>query len=388
MTSPEGGFYSTQDADSEGEEGKFYVWTPAEIIDALGPEDGRLFSLLYDVTAKGNFEGKNILHLERSQETFAAASGIAPEKLQKLVDDARKKLYEVRDTRVHPGRDEKILVTWNGLMLRAFAEAASILGREDYRQAAVRSAEFVTSRLLREEEGESRLFRTFKDGRTHIEAFAEDYADYANGLISLYEATFDPQWVKIAKSLVETLTGHFWDEAGGFFSTSDFHESLVARPKELYDNAVPSGNSEAAEALMRLYLLTAEFDYERYALATMQPLLDVLGRAPTAFGRMLSVLDLYLSSPSEVALIGRLENDDMAAMLRAVWKPYIPNKVVAAGAEGDEEAARIVPLLADRPQVRERATAYVCRNYICEAPTIDSTEVVRLLVGGSGGTEV
>jgi uncharacterized protein YyaL (SSP411 family) len=387
MTSPEGGFYSSQDADSEGEEGKFYVWTPDEIVAVLGPEDGKLFNRLFDVTSKGNFEGKNILHLERGIDTFAAAAGIPEEKLNSLVEEARKKLYAAREKRVRPGTDDKVLVAWNGLMLRAFAEAASILEREDYRQAAVRNADFITSRLARREDGELRLYRTYKDGKAHIEGFAEDYAAYGNGLISLYEATFEPRWIELARSLIETLTSHFWDASGGFFSTSDYHESLVTRPKELYDNAVPSGNSEAAEALMCLYLLTAEGDYEKYAIATMQPLLDVMGRAPAAFGRMLSALDFYISSPAEVAFIGDLESEEMAAMLRAVWQPYAPNKVIAASEPGDEETARIVPLLADRPQVRGHATAYVCRNYICEAPTTDPDEVIRLLSAPAPGDE-
>jgi uncharacterized protein YyaL (SSP411 family) len=179
-----------------------------------------------------------------------------------------------------------------------------------------------------------------------------------------------------------TLVGHFWDARdSGFFSTGDFHEDLVARPKELYDNAVPSANSVAAEALLRLYLLTAEPDYEHFALETMRPLLDALRQAPTAFGRMLCALDFYLGSPAEVALIGDMRLEDMREMLRVVWEPYVPNKVVAAAPPGDEAAARVVPLLADRPQREGRATAYVCRNYICQAPTTDPSEVGRLLAG-------
>jgi uncharacterized protein len=201
-------------------------------------------------------------------------------------------------------------------------------------------------------------------------------------LVSLYEATFEPRWIATARSLVDTLVGHFWDEKnGGFFSTSDFHETLVARPKELYDNAVPSGNSEAAEVLLRLYLLTAEVRYEDFALGTITPLSEALGKAPNAFGRMLSALDFNLSAPAEVALIGPLQSGPMLEMLRAVWQQYIPNKVVAASEAGDEEAARIVPLLAFRPQVNDSVTAYVCRNYICEAPTTDPATIVRQLAG-------
>jgi uncharacterized protein YyaL (SSP411 family) len=384
MTSPEGGFYSTQDADSEGEEGKFYVWKPEEIVAVLGPEIGKEFNMMFDVTERGNFEGKNILHLERSIDAYAGARGVDADQVQMSVDAARLKLYEAREGRIHPGRDEKVLVAWNGLAVRALAEAASILERDDYRQAALRNAGFIAERMIRMDDGGLRLWRTYKDGKAHIEAFAEDYAAYANGLISLYETTFEPKWIEMARGMVTTLTEHFWDDAGGFFSTADYHEELVTRPKELYDNAVPSGNSEAAEALLRLYLLTAESDFEKYAVETMRPLLDVLGRAPSAFGRMLSALDFYLSSPAEVALIGKLNDDDMSAMLRAVWQPYAPNKVVAASEPGDNEAARVVPLLADRPQVKRSATAYVCRNYICEAPTTDPAHVTRLLDASRG----
>ncbi|MDQ3929204.1 MAG: thioredoxin domain-containing protein, partial [Chloroflexota bacterium] len=257
MTSEEGGFYSTQDADSEGEEGKFYVWTPQEIVDVLGEEDGRVFNMLFDVTERGNFEGHNILHLSRPLQELASEANIDPEVLEDIVQRSRRKLYEAREERVHPGRDDKILVGWNGLMLRAFAEAASILSRDDYRTTAIANAEFILSTMLEQLDdigGEIRLYRTYKDGRAHIQAFAEDYAFYANGLVSLYEATFEPRWIEAARALVTTLLGHFWDEAtGGFFSTSNFHESLVARPKEWYDNAIPSANAEAAEVLIRLY---------------------------------------------------------------------------------------------------------------------------------------
>ncbi|HUP28104.1 MAG TPA: thioredoxin domain-containing protein, partial [Chloroflexia bacterium] len=240
MTAPDGGFYSTQDADSEGEEGKFYVWSPEQITSVLGPDDGKLFNLLYDVTQRGNFEGHNILHLPRPLETVAGATGIDATRLQEIAQTGKARLYEERAKRIWPGRDEKILVGWNGLMLRAFAEAACILGRDDYRDVAVRNAEFVLSTLVQPSSGqgdEIRLFRTYKDGKAHIDAFAEDYAFYADALISLYEATFDTKWLQTARSLVSTLLDHFWDEKGGFFSTADFHETLVARPKELYDNA-------------------------------------------------------------------------------------------------------------------------------------------------------
>jgi uncharacterized protein YyaL (SSP411 family) len=385
MTSPEGGFYSAQDADSEGVEGKFYVWTPKEVFAVLSPEEGRLFNLLFDVSHRGNWEGQSILNMPFTVETVAANAGVPVEDVESVVREGRAKLYKARSQRVWPGRDDKVLVGWNGLMLRAFAEAAAVLEDERYRVAAVKNAEFVLSTLIENGEGEDdeiRLYRTYKDGKAHIQAFAEDYAFYAAGLLSLYEATFDTQYVQAARRLMNTLVKHFWDESGGgFFTTSDFHEQLIARPKELYDNAIPSANSVGAETLLRLYLLAAEPGLEHYALETMRPLLDVMARAPTAFGQMLNVLDLYIGPQSEIALVGDLRSEAMRQMLRTVFRPFFPNKVVAATEPDNGEAARIVPLLADRPQVRGRVTAYVCRNYVCEAPVTDPSDVASLMAG-------
>jgi uncharacterized protein YyaL (SSP411 family) len=384
MTSPEGGFYSAQDADSEGVEGKFYVWSPDEVKDVLGEDDGNLFNQLYDVTPGGNFEGSNILHLERDPASFAADHGLDIKLVERVMNEGKAKLYTARAKRVHPGTDDKVVMGWNGLMMRAFAEAAAILDSKRYLEIALANAHLVTTSMYyASPDDEDRWYRTYKDGRAHIDAFAEDYAAYANALISLYEATFDPTWLTIARKMVDTLVAHFWDDtAGGFFSTADYHEALVTRPKDFYDNATPSANSEAAEALLRLYLLTARSEYEHYALKVFQPFLPALGSAPTAFGRLLSAVDFYLSGPAEVALVGELDSAGMRAMERAVWQPYAPNKVVAGHASGDLAPVAEIPLLEDRPMVRDQATAYVCRNYVCEAPTTDPTEVARLLTAG------
>ncbi len=391
MASPEGGFYSAQDADSEGVEGKFYVWTPDEIVAVLGGEEGKLFSRLYDAAGRGNFEGHNILHLDVPIEEFAQRNGIDPDDLNVRVQSWRKKLYEARAGRIHPGTDNKVLMGWNGLMMRAFAEAAALLDNEEYLRIATANADFVLKTMSYEAKGgERRFYRTYKDGRAHIDAFAEDYAAYASALISLYESDFNPVWLREARHMINLLTGHFWDgKSGGFFSTADYHEALVARPKDLYDNATPSANSEAAEALLRLYLLTANSEYEEYALGIIKPLLPALGRAPTAFGRMLSVLDFYLGGAAEVALVGHFGHDDMNAMLRAVRTPFAPNKVVAAYEPGAEDVAREVPLLEGRPAVKGKATAYICRNYICQAPSTDPEEVLAQLMGNDeDGIEV
>ena len=259
MTSPEGGFYTAQDADSEGVEGKFYVWSPDEVIALLGEDDAKVFNSLYDVTPSGNFDGESILHLNEDPEVVCSRKPYNPGRNTADTRVGRAKLYAARAQRVHPGTDDKIIMAWNGLMTRAFAEAACILDSDKYRQIAVANAQLVTTKMQTvTAEGEQRWYRTYNDGRAHIDAFAEDYAAYANALVSVYEATFDPAWLRIARTMIDILVEHFWDDKrGGFFSTSDYHETLVSRPKDFYDNAVPSANSKAAEALLRLYLLTA-----------------------------------------------------------------------------------------------------------------------------------
>ncbi len=390
MTSKEGGFYTAQDADSEGVEGKFYVWSPDEVTELLGEDDGKLFNSLYDVTPSGNFDGQSILHLDKDPETLAIENQVNPDEILRIVRDAKEKLFAARAQRVHPGTDDKLIMSWNGLMTRAFAEAACILDSDKYRQIAIANAQLVTSKMqTTTPEGEHRWFRTYKDGRAHIDAFAEDYAAYANALISVYEATFDPEWLRIARSMIDTLISHFWDDKdAGFFSTSDYHETLVSRPKDFYDNAVPSANSEAAEALLRLYLLTANSEYETFALRIFQPFLPALGSAPTSFGRLLSAIDFYLSGAAEVALIGPFESESMQELVRATWSPYAPNKVVAGSEPKDNDATIDIPLLENRPMLHGKAAAYVCRNYICEAPTSDPSEVVRLLTSRPAGNSV
>ena len=370
MTDAGGGFYSTQDADSEGEEGKFFVWTPAEVEALLGPEDARLFNRYFDVSPFGNFEGQSILHVDEDMPTIARLLGVAPERLAAAVERGRRVLFEARERRVKPGRDEKILTAWNGLMLRSFAEAARALGRDDYRAAAVRNAEFLLAELRRGE----RLLRTHKGGESKLNGYLEDYAFVIDGLLALYEATFDRRWFGEARALAETMIAQFWDESrGGFFFTGAAHETLITRTKDFYDNATPSGNSVAAHVLLRLALLAGESRYRELARRTLEPLAPDMRRAPTAFGHLLGALDFYLASPYEVAVVGAPEAPETAALLAEVFGRYLPNKVVALGAPG--EAAEGIKLLEGRDAPGGKATAYVCRNYYCEAPV---TEPERL----------
>jgi hypothetical protein len=376
MTDPEGGFYSAEDADSEGEEGKFYVWTPGEIEAALEPDEAKLATRFWDVTERGNFEGKNILNVPRPPEAIAAEFDISAGELWQRIVRIREKLLAEREKRVRPGRDEKVLAAWNGLMLRAFAFAASVLDREDYREIAEKNASFLMEKLV----VDGRLRRSYKDGRARFNGYLEDYACVADGLLELYEATFEMRWIAEAGSLADAILELFWDaEKGAFYDTAADHEELVTRPRDVYDNASPSGNSVAVDVLLRLSVLLEREDYRERAAAVLEDLSGAVAQIPGAFGRLLSALDFYLSTPYEVALIGVPDAPETRTLLSAAYSAYIPNKVVAGRSEDDEEAARLVPLLAERPMREGKATAYVCVNYACQNPTTDSEELKRQL---------
>ncbi len=372
MTDSEGGFYSAEDADSEGEEGKFYVWMPGEIEAALEPDEAKLAMRFWDVTERGNFEGKNILNVPRPPEAIAAEFDISAGELWQRIVRIREKLLAEREKRVRPGRDEKVLAAWNSLMLRAFAFASSVLDREDYREIAEKNASFLMEKLV----VDGRLRRSYKDGRARFNGYLEDYACVADGLVELYEATFETRWLREAGSLADAILELFWDaEKGVFYDTAADHEELVTRPRDVYDNASPSGNSVAVDVLLRLSVLLEHEDYRERAAAVLEDLSGAISQIPGGFGRLLSALDFYLSTPYEIALIGAPDASETRTLLSAVYSTYIPNKVVAGRAEDDEEAARLVPLLADRPMREGKATAYVCVNYACQNPTTDPEEL-------------
>jgi uncharacterized protein YyaL (SSP411 family) len=376
MTDPEGGFYSAEDADSEGEEGKFYVWTPEEIEDALKSDEAKLAMRFWDVTEGGNFEGKNILNVPRPLEVVATEFGVTPEELWQRIVDIREKLLAVREERVRPGRDEKVLAAWNGLMLRAFAFAARVTGREDYRRIATQNASFLLEKL----KVDGRLRRSYKDGRARFNGYLEDYACVADGLVELYEATFETRWLVETASLADDILALFWDdEKGVFYDTAADHEELVTRPRDVYDSASPSGNSVAVDVLLRLSVLLDREDYREKAEAVLEDMSGGMAQVPGGFGRLLSALDFHLSTPYEVALIWALDAPDVRDLTKAVYSDYLPNKVVAGRAESDEEAARIVPLLAERPTRDGEPTAYVCVNRACQMPTTDPEELKRQL---------
>ncbi len=293
MTNSEGGFYSAQDADSEGVEGKFFVWTPAEVKAILGEEEGEWFCRYYDVTSRGNWEGHSILNIPREMSIIAKLENINEEELNQIIERGRKKLFEHREQRIKPHRDEKVITSWNGLMLRSFAEAANILGRDDYRQAAVKNGEFLLTHLRRG----GRLLRTYRDGASKLNAYLEDYALLIDGLLALYEATFERRWLEESRALADAMIERFWDDVdGGFYFTGRDHEPLITRTKDFYDNATPSGNSVAADVLLRLSLLLNESDYRRRAGRILRTNGRAVARFPSAFGHLLGALDFLLLS--------------------------------------------------------------------------------------------
>jgi len=323
----------------------------------------------YGVTELGNFEGKNILHVAKSAEALAREAGVAVEDVEARLHRARKQLFAARGTRVRPSTDDKVLTAWNGLMLSAFAEAARVLNREDYSFVAQTNAEFVLSQL-RGPGG--RLLRTWKGGEVKLNGYLEDYALYAEGLLELYQTTFDPQWFDAAVELADLIVAHFTDPASGFFDTSDDHEQLLFRPKETQDGAMPSGGSVAAMVLAKLGAFTGDTGYSDAAEAALASMRAEMTQAPLGFASWLSALDFVSSEPSELAIVGA----DALPMLRLVRSTYRPNLIFAAKA-GDDDSS--VPLLTDRVAVHGATTAYLCRHFACERPVTSVDDLAALL---------
>ena len=375
MTSDRGGFYSTQDADSEGVEGKFFVWTQAELEELLGSADAKLFNDYYNVTLEGNFEEANILNVTRSVTEVAAKHKVEPAALETVLEKARKQLYNVREQRVKPDRDEKILTAWNGMMLASFAEAGAILDREDYTNVAKRNARFVLDTLR----SEGLLLRTFKDGVAKLNGYLEDYAFLSEGLLTLYETTGEIEWLEECLSLTAKMVEEFWDdEAGGFFFTGKSHETLIVRSKDFFDNATPSGNSVAAEVMLRLASLTDNDDYRRRATTVLRLIRSGMTRYPAGFGRALGALDFHLSSPKEIVIAGDPEMPAAKLLKREVWKRYLPNKVVGEAQPDQPLAAVLVPLLRDR-DVSGEPVAYVCEHFVCKNPVTKPGDLAEQL---------
>jgi len=380
MRLPEGGFSSARDADSEGKEGLFYVWTPEELDALLSPEDARLFARVYDVSAGGNFEGRSILHLPHDLEAVARAEGMPTGELASRMAAKRAVLLEARSGRLPPFRDDKVLVAWNALVVRALAEAGAALGRTDYVRVAAETADF----LWRACRTRGRLLHVYMEGHAKIEAFLDDHAGLGNALLSLHGATLEPRWLEAVRELCEEILARFWDEeAGTVFDTAADAERLILRPRDAMDNATPSGPSLAAELLARAGHVFDDVRYRDTALRIIAHESDMLARYGPAFGRMLSALDRTLAPPVEVAIAGRRDDSDTGALIRTAHERFLRNGTVVGHLEGDPPAH--IPLLEGRGRTGGRPTVFVCSGYACRAPVTEPAALrteIRAIGGG------
>ena len=376
MRSPEGGFYSALDADSEGEEGTFYIWTPSEVRGLLDKEIADLFMRCYDVSEGGNFENRNILHLPHDLGAVAKREGMGLEPLRERLKEASDVLLEARRLREPPFRDEKILASWNGMAIRALAEAGGALDQPRFRVAAVSGLEFLLGSMR---EGD-RLRRSYKDGTARIDGFLEDYAAVGNAILSVYEVTLEPGWLDEAVWITERILELFWDEpAGVFHDAPNDGEALTVRARDLMDNATPSGNSLAVELLIRSAHLFGEERHEEIAHRVLDREAGSMARFPSAFGRLLAVLERTVADPVEIAIVGARDDPRTKDLLRSALKPYMPNRIIAGMAPG-EKLTQKLPVLEGRDRGTDPA-AYVCERYACKAPVFDAIALAEQLGG-------
>jgi uncharacterized protein YyaL (SSP411 family) len=385
MTGPEGGFYSAEDADSEGEEGKFYVWSTEELRELLG-EDTEFVIGVFGATENGNWteeatghhSGTNILYLEQPLEEVAAKRGESEEALRRRWEPIRGRMFDARGKRIHPYKDDKILTDWNGLMVAALAKASRAFDEPKYADAAARAVQFVTSRMADPKGG---LYHRYRDGEASITSMVDDYAFFVWGLLELYETTFEVGFLERAIRYNGYLVEHFWDdELGGFYFTSDEGETLIVRPKEVYDGAIPSGNSVAMLNLIRLARITANTEFERRANDVGRAFNEQVARGASAFTLMMSAVDFATGPSFEIVVAGHAGRDDSRRMTAELNRRFIPSKVVLFRPEGDSKAViEIAPYTKAQSALNGEATAYVCRNYACELPTTDVDKMLELL---------
>ena len=367
MTDEQGGFHSTEDADSEGVEGKFYVWTPSEIEQVLGAECSARFCYVYDVTPDGNFEGNSILNLPKTLEQCASLRDWNVAELREELAASRQQLLVARDQRVRPGKDDKILVSWNALMIHSMARGASILQRDDWLAAASRAANFIRNSMRRDD---GRLLHSWRLGEAKLDAYLDDYAYLIQALISLYEASFDEQWIDWAVELAEIVQKHFSDaDRGGFFFTADDHEQLIARNRDMQDASVPSGNAMAATALLRLGKLTGNQSYLAAAQVAVAEAREMMQRAPTAMSQMLVALDALLGPFHEVAIVGGDSPTETQAVVDQRWRKFLPRCVVACRHEQSNlpVSSHLEALFAGKQTIRA-PQVFVCENFRCQQP--------------------
>lgn len=385
MKSPEGGFYSAEDADSEGVEGKFYVWRKGEIINVLGEEDGELASKIFDVTEDGNFVEEttgekifvNILHLENSVEDLAEIWDISEKYLGKKLEDIRKKLFEHREKRVHPHKDDKILTDWNGLMIASLAKGAQVFDEEKYLKAATDAANFILLKM----EKNKRLLHRFREGESTIEGHLDDYAFMIYGLLELFEASFNPEYLKYALSFTETLLDHFWDpNAGGFYFTSDDAEKVLVRKKEIYDGAIPSGNSIMMLNLLKLAQLTENEEFKDKALQLEKAFSETIKKIPAGFTGFLCALDFRIGPSYEIVIAGNKGDEKTEAFIESIRKNYIPNETLVLNSDDEtEKLVKIIPSLENKRIYNNTTTVYICSEGSCKTPTDDLSTVLKVL---------
>jgi len=386
MTSPEGGFYSAEDADSEGVEGKFYVWTVDEIRKILDEKDAQLFITTYNIEKNGNFteestkteSGENIPHLKYSIPEIAGKIKLNQPELETRLENIREKLFTDREERVHPYKDDKILTDWNGLMIAALAKTARVLDSKEIEDAAIKSMDFILS-TMRKSDG--RLLHRSRDGEVSIQAHIDDYAFVIWGLLELYETTFDVNYLKTAVELQEIQNEYFWDyEQGGFYFTANDAEKLLTRSKDVYDGAIPSGNSTSFNNLLKLGRLTANSKFEDLASKMSKTFSDVVNNAPSGTTMMLQGINFALGNSSEVIIVGNLKSDDSKTLLQKLNSNFIPNKVVLfKNNDNQEDLEHIAPFTKDYEIEDENLMVYVCKNFNCNMPTNEIKTVLELL---------
>ena len=384
LSSPEGAFYSAEDADSEGEEGKFYTWTWKEIKEVLKDDSARIFSQVYNIEEEGNFEdeatrvktGLNIPHLDESVDIDTEMS---KQELDILLDNARTKLFIHREKRIRPSLDDKILTDWNGFMIAAIAKAGVTLGDENFIKVAERSLTFILETMIDETQG---LFHRHKEGDTAIDAFLDDYAYLIWALLEVYEGTFKPEYLEIAKKLTLNLIEKFWDEKeGGFYFTSADSEELLVRKKDAYDGAMPSGNSVAAFNLVRLARFLGDPEFEEKASETMNAFSSIIPRVPSGFSMMLNAIEFVQGQSYEIVIVGEPSQADTKQLLDAIQEHFIPNKVILlkGNKNQSDEVSRLAPFTKYHDTVEGKATAHVCINYNCKLPTTEANQLLKLL---------
>lgn len=390
MTSPEGGFYSAEDADSDGEEGLFYLWSKAEVRELLGEDEERMFSTAYNIKASGNFYDQasgaasplNIPHLTRSHKELADELRTTPQLLQSHLKRARKILFAAREKRVHPFKDDKILTDWNGLMISAFARAGVAFEEERFVDAAKRASDFALDNLV---DKDGRLFKRYRDGQAGLRGTLEDYAFLVQGLVDTYEACFDTKYLAAALRLADSMIAHFSDkESGGFFISADDSSDLLVRAKEAYDGAIPSGQSVAAQALFRLARLSGRTDLEEAADGALHSHSGSIEKSPSSHTMMLGALDIATGPSYEIVIAGDPDADDTKAMLRAFQDRYLPHAVIVQRPLGAAPPiTKLAPYTESQVAIDNKATAYVCRDFACQAPTTDIQKALSYLLPAS-----